>query len=49
MKERKGVSETPRRGGSVVVSYVPWIDSLFIVAEVGFGPGSTRAKRGVSR
>jgi len=38
VKERKGVNETPRRGGSVVVSSVPWTDSLFIVAEVGFGP-----------
>ena len=38
VKERKGVNETPRRGGSVVVSSVPWIDSLFIAVEVGFGP-----------
>jgi len=35
--ERKGVNETPRRGGSVVVFFVPWIGSLFIAAEVGFG------------
>ena len=38
VKERKGVNETPRRGGSVVVSSFPWTDSLFIAAKVGFGP-----------
>ena len=38
VKERKGVNETPRRGGSAVVCSVPWTDSLFIAAEVGFGP-----------
>jgi len=38
VKERKEVNETPRRGGSVVVSSVPWTDSLFIPVEVGFGP-----------
>ena len=38
VKERKGVNETPRRGGSVVVCFVPWIGSLFIAAEVSFGP-----------
>ena len=37
VKERKGVNETPRRRGFVVVS-VPWTGSLFIAAEVGFGP-----------
>ena len=36
--ERKGVNETPQRGGSVVVCSVPWTGSLFIAAEVGFGP-----------
>ena len=35
--ERKGVNETPRRGGSVVVSFFPWTDFLFIATEVGFG------------
>ena len=38
VKERKGVNETPRRGGSVGMFYVPWTGSLFIAAEVGFGP-----------
>ena len=36
--ERKGINETPKRGGSVVVSSVPWTGSLFIAVEVGFGP-----------
>ena len=37
VKERKGVNETPRRGGSVVVFSFLWTDPLFIVVEVGFG------------
>ncbi|KAL5160008.1 hypothetical protein HKD37_15G044236 [Glycine soja] len=45
VKERKGVNETPRSGGSMVVSSVPWTGSLFIAAEVGFGPLSARLAR----
>jgi len=36
VKERKGVNETPRRGGSVVCS-PPWLNSLFIVVGVDLG------------
>ena len=36
--ERKGVNETPKRGGSIVVCCPPWTDCLFIAAEMGFGP-----------
>ena len=45
VKERKGVNETPRRGGSVVVFSFLWTDPLFIVVEVGFGPSLAHSAR----
>jgi len=44
--ERKGVNETPRRGGSVVVCSFLWTDSLFIAVEVGL---RRRAQRNTPR
>jgi len=38
VKERKGINETPRRRGFVVVYSFLWTDSLFIAVELGIGP-----------